>query len=153
MKADFTEIRGYSDEYFDAVAAAERLCFSDPWSEDMLRDSFKGERCCAFLAFCENRLAGYIILLDAVDMTEILNVAVLPEMRRRGIAKALLEKAESIAREKGHDALCLEVRASNTPAKELYTSFGFIPAAVRKNYYSSPKEDAVIMLKDITNSV
>ena len=88
-------------------------------------------------------LGGYTAVLDEAD---ILDVAVHPDYRRRGIARRLCEAILADAKKHGVMTVFLEVRQSNCPAISLYKSLGFTECGIRKNYYSSPKEDAVLML-------
>jgi ribosomal-protein-alanine N-acetyltransferase len=76
---------------------------------------------------------------------ELMRIAVHPELRGRGLSRKLMDQLEETAREKGAEALTLEVRKSNRTAIELYKSYGFGEEAVRKNYYENPAEDALIM--------
>ena len=89
-------------------------------------------------------MAGYAGLQTVLDEGSITNVAVLPEFRRRGAARALLE--ELLARGKAMDLafLTLEVRASNAPAIALYTGLGFQEVGRRRGYYEAPREDALL---------
>jgi len=88
---------------------------------------------------------GYVIAHRAADEAEILNLAVVPEGRRRGIGRALVAALlEALARD-GAKAVFLEVRASNTAAHALYRQFRFLPVGRRSRYYRNPTEDAVIL--------
>jgi len=88
---------------------------------------------------------GYIIFSEVVDELHVLNVAVHPEYRRRGIATALLTSLHKMALERGRAFAYLEVRESNKAAQALYLKFGYKPLTKRKAYYSDNHEDAVIM--------
>lgn len=91
------------------------------------------------------RTLGYVIAHRAADEAEILNLAVEPESRRRGIGRALVAALlETLARD-GAKAVFLEVRASNTAAQALYGQFRFLPVGRRSRYYRHPTEDAVIL--------
>ena len=78
----------------------------------------------------------------------MMNIAVHPDFRRQGIAEALVGELVSRLRDNDVHCLLLEVRASNEPAKQLYGKLGFIQVGLRKNYYRSPKEDALILRKE-----
>ena len=84
-------------------------------------------------------------MLDAAD---VMNVAVAPEARRQGVARALLEALEARLRARGVASLSLEVRPSNGPALALYESLGFTEAGRRPGYYRNPREDAWILRKE-----
>jgi ribosomal-protein-alanine N-acetyltransferase len=91
----------------------------------------------------ERRIVGYLICSRYADVWHLMNIAIDPPARRRGIATALLE--EMIARAGGDAAYTLEVRPSNSPAIALYERFGFRSAGTRRRYYQDTGEDALIM--------
>lgn len=136
-------------EHLDALAALERVCFSRPWSRQMLADELDNQ-CAAFLTALEpdtDRVIGYAGLLVAADEGYITNVAVEPSRRRQGVAAQLLQVFDSFARANKLAFLTLEVRPSNEAAIALYRSFGFEEVGRRRNYYDLPKEDALILTK------
>lgn len=139
-------------EHLDGAAELERVCFTDPWSRNMLLEELKND-CASFLAAVDGagNLAGYAGLQVVLDEGYILNVAVRPEFRRKGIAEALLDVFIRFARANGLAFLTLEVRASNHPAILLYGKLGFRGAGRRKNYYEHPKEDAILMTREFGN--
>lgn len=143
------EIFRAEKEHLPGIAALEKLCFAEPWSESALALYLK-EEAVAFAAVDGNRVLGYIGMLFAPDEGQILNLAVLPEARRKGIAKALVAQTIRTAEERALSALSLEVRASNEGAIRLYESFGFLTAGVRKGFYRRPVEDALVMLKSLS---
>lgn len=129
------------------IAQLERECFSSPWSEEMLAQELYNDNASYVVAQGEDgTVLGYAGLQVVLDEGYIDNVAVRPDCRRQGIASALLGAFERFAQ--AHLAfLTLEVRASNTPAIALYEAHGFVREGVRKNYYTNPREDAVIMTR------
>lgn len=129
------------------LADLEKLSFSDPWSEGMLKETLASEHV-GLLTLGEEPL-GYLMLLILPPEGEVLNLAVHPDCRRQGYASALLREGETVLRRKGVEALYLEVRASNIPAIALYKSFGFAAVGRRKRYYRTPVEDALIMKKEL----
>ena len=131
------------------ISVIENVCFSVPWSENAISDFIQNPLCIMFCAKQDSKTAGYIGLYIIAEDCDIANVAVLPQFRGRGIAKKLIEHAESHAKEKGVKKLMLEVRASNIPAISLYEKLGFSVVGIRKNYYTQPKEDALLMDKPI----
>lgn len=136
-------------EHLDALAALERVCFSRPWSRQMLADELDNQ-CAAFLTAIEpetERVIGYAGLLVAADEGYITNVAVDPSRRRQGVAAQLLQVFDNFARANKLAFLTLEVRPSNEAAIALYRSFGFEEVGRRRNYYDLPKEDALILTK------
>ena len=139
-------------DHVPQAAELERLCFSDPWSERMLREHLDNQCAAAIAAVGEDgTLLGYAGLLVVLDEGYITNVAVRPAYRRQGIASDLLGVFERFAR--GHQLafLTLEVRASNAAAIALYEKMGYARVGVRKNYYEHPREDAVIMTREFTD--
>ena len=138
-----------SAEHLDALASLERICFSRPWSRQMLADELDNQ-CAAFLVALEpetDKVIGYAGLLVAADEGYITNVAVFPPYRRRGVAGKLLDVFLRFARANHLAFLTLEVRPSNAAAIALYTRFGFREAGRRRNYYDLPREDALILTR------
>ena len=139
-------------DHLDEVAELERICFTTPWSRNMLVEELQND-CAAFLVALddEDHVAGYAGLLVVLDEGYITNVAVRPECRRNGIAQKLLQVFLDFAQAHKLAFLTLEVRASNYGAIALYGSRGFRSMGRRKNYYEHPKEDAIIMTKEFTD--
>ena len=136
-------------EHLDEVAALERVCFSSPWSRNMLAEELDNA-CSAYLVALDKEdggVVGYAGLLVVADEGYITNVAVRPESRRGGVASALLDVFVDFAVGNQLAFLTLEVRASNYGAIALYGSRGFRGVGRRPNYYEHPKEDAVIMTR------
>ena len=135
--------------HLDEVAELERICFSTPWSRNMLAEELENA-CSAFLVAEDDtgKVAGYAGLQVILDEGYITNVAVRPECRRNGIAGKLLQVFLDFGQANHLAFLTLEVRASNYDAIALYGSRGFRSVGRRKNYYEHPREDAVIMTKE-----
>lgn len=133
-------------DHLDEVAELERICFSTPWSRNMLAEELDN-LLSAFLVALDDqdRVVGYAGVQVVLDEGYITNVAVRPECRRQGIAARLLQVFLDFARANRLAFLTLEVRASNYDAIALYGSRGFRSVGRRKNYYEHPKEDAIIM--------
>ncbi len=128
------------------VAAIERQCFPDPWSEQMLQDHLDNQCAAALVAKgADGVILGYAGLLVVLDEGYLTNIAVRPEYRRRGIAADILRVFENFARGNQLAFLTLEVRASNAAAIALYQKAGYREAGRRRDYYEHPREDAVIM--------
>ncbi len=135
-------------KHLDEMAAIENECFSMPWSRQSIADELVNEFACYFVAEDERgAVAGYAGMHLIVDEAYITNVAVRSDLRRVGIATALLNRLGTIAREGGIRRVTLEVRESNDPARRCYERLGFHPIAVRKGYYIAPNEDAIIYEK------
>jgi len=139
-------------EHLDEVAELERICFSVPWSRNMLAEELDN-MLSAFLVALDNSgaVVGYAGLQVVLDEGYITNVAVRPECRRQGIAGKLLQVFLDFAQGNKLAFLTLEVRASNYDAIALYGSRGFRSVGRRKNYYEHPKEDAIIMTREFTD--
>ncbi len=136
-------------DHLDEVAELEQVCFSTPWSRNMLAEELDNA-CSAFLVALDDqgRVAGYAGLQVILDEGYITNVAVQPEYRRQGVAGQLLAVFLNFAKGNHLAFLTLEVRASNYGAIALYGGLGFRSVGRRKNYYEHPKEDAIIMTKE-----
>lgn len=133
-------------DHLDCVEEIERLCFSTPWSkksfEEGLSNSFTQSY---FTAILDGQTVGYICLFHLFEEGELLNIAVDPAKRGMGIGQAMIDMMMGYLKGKNVSRITLEVRESNTAAKNLYTKNGFSPIAVRKNYYTSPLENGIVM--------
>ncbi len=141
------EIRRMIADDAPGVAELEREIFSDPWSE---KDIFSyicmnGGMC--YSAVSGGKIVAYIIGRVIPPEGEIYRIATAPDHRRRGIAYRLLDYAAKTERGRGLESLFLEVRSRNVPARNLYHAYGFREIGLRKNYYSDPTDDAVVMLR------
>lgn len=134
------------------VAALEKLCFSDPWSENSVASELKNELACWFVAEQDGIVVGYIGSQTVMGETDMMNVAVHPDYRRRGIAEALVTALVEELKKRESLCLTLEVRVSNASARRLYDKLGFEQIGLRRNYYRSPKEDALILKKRFETS-
>ena len=143
-----TEIKKVTEDMLADIAALERECFAEPWSETSL-GLLLGERAVGFAAFVDGRLAAYAGMTYVLDEGQITNIATYPEFRRQGLARALLDALDGYSKENGIAFLSLEVRESNTAARALYASCGWCDVGVRKNFYKLPTEDAIVMTKTL----
>lgn len=139
------EIRKAQGNDIAEIAALERECFSDPWSEESLRDTVGT---LTLVATEGSTVLGYIITRCVAGEAELFRICVKEEARRHGTGRLLLMRGIEAAREDGAGEMFLEVRSQNTPARALYSKAGFKEAGIRKNYYSDPQDDAVIMVLD-----
>ena len=136
-------------DHLDEVAELERVCFTTPWSRNMLAEELDNYLSAFLVALDDNdNVAGYAGLQAVLDEGYITNVAVRPDCRRQGIAGKLLQVFLDFAKGNHLAFLSLEVRASNYDAIALYGSRGFRSVGRRKNYYEHPREDAIIMTKE-----
>jgi [ribosomal protein S18]-alanine N-acetyltransferase len=132
--------------HISAVANIEKVCFASPWTEEGIAEELKNPLA-HFLVAVGEEVMGYIGVHEICGEGSITNVAVLPNFRCKGIGKALVSAAIKGAKERNCEFITLEVRKSNFPAISLYSSLGFEQVGLRKNFYSSPNEDAVLMTK------
>ena len=131
------------ERHLDTLAEIEKACFHAPWSADMLREELgKG---IFLVAEQDGAVAGYVGCQTVLDEGYITNVAVSPDCRRQGIGRALIAELPERAKRAGLAFVTLEARASNAPAITLYEGAGFRRVGVRKNFYTAPAEDAVLM--------
>jgi ribosomal-protein-alanine N-acetyltransferase len=137
-----------SREYLDQIIAIERASFSDPWTRGMFESELDVEaRGYARGAMRRHHLVGYLFAVIIPDEAHVGNVAVAPAERRRGVAQELLDQLMKDAYEAGVRRVTLEVRASNHTARKFYYKNHFLDVAIRKNYYRSPVEDAIVMYR------
>ena len=130
------------------VALLEKLCFSDPWSEKSVAGELENPLAYWLVAVEEEMVTGYIGSQTVLDETDMMNVAVHPDHRRKGIAEALVMELEKALKDLGSHSLTLEVRESNEPARKLYEKLGFVQVGKRPRYYRNPREDALILRKE-----
>ena len=136
-------------DHLDEVAELERVCFSVPWSRNMLKEELDNALSALLVALDDDgRVVGYAGVQVILDEGYITNVAVRPDCRRQGIAGKLLQVFLDFAQANKLAFLTLEVRASNYDAIALYGSRGFRSVGRRKNYYEHPREDAIIMTRN-----
>jgi [ribosomal protein S18]-alanine N-acetyltransferase len=136
-----------SDEDLDGVLALEEASFNNPTTREWYEAELKRPEVCFIyvLRTPERPVAAFCAFWLVADQAHINNLAVCPELRGRGLGTQLLENLVLEAARLGATELTLEVRASNTPALRLYEHAGFHRAGVRKNYYTTPVEDALIL--------
>ena len=139
------ELVKLTEAHIPQMVELEKLCFSMPWTADMIRSELNNPRCLYLAAGDGDTLVGSIGVQTVLDEGYINNVAVRPEYRRRGIAAALISLLAEQAQAIGLAFMTLEVRESNVPAIALYEKLGFTIVGKRKNYYEKPREDAILM--------
>lgn len=132
------------------VAALEKQCFSQPWSQRVLESELENPNAVFFVAKCGAQVAGYVGMHRVLDEGYIANVAVDEGFRRRGVATALLKRLFAFARREKLGFVTLEVRESNEAAVAFYRKLGFGEVGRRKNFYAAPVEDAVLMTAFLT---
>ena len=133
-----------------AIEEIERTSYPTPWSRSM----FAGELakpssiCLGAVEADTDELVGYLIISRYVDAWHVMNIAVAPGHRRRGIARSLMERLFEVTARDAHRGYTLEVRVSNEAAIRLYEELGFRTRGIRRGYYTDNREDALIMWKD-----
>ena len=135
-------------DHVSHVAQLEKECFHDPWSENSIGSELKNPLSLWLVAVDGRQVAGYVGSQSVMGEADMMNIAVSSRYRRMGIAQELVERLVTLLRDKDVYSLTLEVRASNEPAKALYSKLGFAPVGRRPNYYRNPKEDALILRKE-----
>jgi len=151
MTTEILTIRPLAYADLPQVIAIERRAFATPWSLAMFVLELSKPSSVCLAALSERRIAGYLVCSRYADVWHLMNIAVDPASRRRGIARALLEAL--LQRAGREEPYTLEVRPSNTPAIALYEQFGFRSAGVRPRYYQDTGEDALIMWRATESSI
>lgn len=133
----------------DEVCRIESLSFPTPWPRSLFTEELKNPLSHSYVASIEEDhkriVVGYIIYWVVLDEAHIINVAVHPEYRRKGIGEGLVSFVIETCKGLGLERIFLEVRRSNVAARRLYRKLGFEVIGVRKGYYSDTKEDAIVM--------
>ena len=132
-----------------AIAELERVCFSDPWSENSISSELNNPLSYWLVAEDNGVIAGYVGSQSVLDAADMMNIAVSSDYRRQGIGQALIESLVAHLLQKNVIALLLEVRVSNIPAVALYEKLGFEQVGRRRGYYHNPREDALILRKEL----
>jgi len=144
------ELRKLELRHLSEIEAIERASYPTPWSRSMFASELAKPSSLSVGAFEPDggALLGYLIISRYVDAWHVMNVAVHPDHRRRGIARMLLERLFSDTAGDARRGYTLEVRVSNAAAIELYESLGFRSRGIRRGYYTDNREDALIMWRD-----
>ena len=137
-----------NETHIEPIAEIEKRCFSDPWSVNSIGSELKNSLSLWLVAQDGDRVAGYVGSQTVLGEADMMNIAVATSHRRCGIAQNLVEALVAQLRKKEAYQLTLEVRASNDPAVALYEKLGFAQVGRRPNYYTKPKEDALILRKE-----
>ena len=139
------KIEKMTSSHIEEIAKLEKECFSSPWSEAGLKSELDNKFAHFFVAFSDEKIAGYIGSHNVLGEVYITNVAVFSEFRRNGIGKTLVEFLVDEIKAENADVVTLEVRKSNLNAISLYEKCGFEKVGERKNFYEKPAEDAILM--------
>ncbi len=136
------------DTHVPQIAELETVCFSDPWSEKSVASELTNPLSLWLVAMDGETVAGYIGSQAVEGEADVMNIAVHPDYRRRGIARELVNRLVTALAERKNYSLALEVRQSNAPAIALYESLGFHQVGMRPNYYRNPRENGLIFKKE-----
>ena len=141
-----TRIRVATIHDLSAIMDIEHLSFTTPWTADAMEQEIESRDWSrVIVATVEGEVVGFMVYWVVVNELHLLNLAVDPTWRRRGIGRAMVRYLVELAEDNYLSSLFLEVRVSNKPAQKLYREFGFKPVAIRQNYYSDDGEDAIVM--------
>ncbi|HHW07310.1 MAG TPA: ribosomal protein S18-alanine N-acetyltransferase [Clostridia bacterium] len=139
-----------AEEHLDQVLAIEQVSFPTPWSRNSyLRELSDNQFAYYYVCLLGDKVLGYMGMWLIIDEAHVTTIAVHPDYRGRALGRVLLEELMARAAALGADKITLEVRPSNHVAQRLYRRVGFVPAGIRKGYYTDTKEDAIIMWKHL----
>ncbi|OGU15963.1 MAG: ribosomal-protein-alanine N-acetyltransferase [Geobacteraceae bacterium GWC2_53_11] len=139
-------IRPMAPADLDAILNIEQASFSVPWQREHFEHEMAAPHSFPFVAESSGSIVGYVCLMSLFEEAQILDIAVAPQQRGKGIAQLLMDHAVAVAREKKAEVLALEVRSTNSSAITLYERCGFVRTGVREKYYEG-RDDAVLMEK------
>jgi len=132
----------------DEVVRIENVVYAFPWTRGNFLDSIDSGYETWIIRDGSNALAGYFLLMQAMDEAHLLNITVSAEFQHRGLGRMLLDKVVELSRSKAIRSVLLEVRPSNQHALSIYKRYGFSQIGIRRNYYPAPhdkREDAIVM--------
>jgi [ribosomal protein S18]-alanine N-acetyltransferase len=133
------------------VVEIENASMPSPWSKELFEEELRREAAHYFVIEEEGRVAGYMGYWEAPQEAHIINLAISPWFRKRGLGQMMIEHCMDFAWKRGAGLATLEVRESNEAARRLYEKCGFRTVAIRKKYYSDNQEDAIVMIREITD--
>ena len=144
------ELRRLELRDLSAIERIERASYPTPWSRSMFASELAkpSSICLGAFDLASDELVGYLVISRYVDAWHVMNVAVAPAQRRRGIATSLLERLFEVTARDARRGYTLEVRVSNDAAIRLYEALGFRARGIRRGYYTDNREDALIMWRD-----
>jgi ribosomal-protein-alanine N-acetyltransferase len=147
------ELRALGRKDLDGLEVIERQSYPSPWSRSMFSAELEKPGALAIGAYLDtDELVGFAIASRYVDAWHVMNVAVAPSYRRRGVAQAMLERLFEATASDPRRGNTLEVRVSNAEAIRLYERLGFEARGIRRGYYTDNREDALIMWRESTPS-
>ena len=148
-KNDEVIVRALKVEDAAAIAELEHQTYSDAWSEKGVMETIENPNTLCLATEKSGKIIGYLLAYTAVDEAEIARITTLKEARRQGIGSCLLDWLEQYCREHKIIKILLDVRENNTDARVFYEKYGFAVDGIRPGFYENPKEDAVLMSKEV----
>lgn len=131
--------------YLTDILNIERSSFPSPWGGEAFAQEVQNPVSRFWGILCDSGLAAYVCFWVAAGEIHLMNIAVHPGMRNRGLGRALMEKVVQTGAEEGVEKIWLEVRPSNRAARALYSGMGFTEVGRRHRYYTDTGEDAIVM--------
>ncbi|GAB4435077.1 MAG: ribosomal protein S18-alanine N-acetyltransferase [bacterium] len=144
-----TKIRIATLEDIENIAEIEKVSFPSPWSKELIREEILFPLSLNLVATINGLIVGYVLSWLIPPEVHILNLAVDPKHRNKGVGRIIIETLFEEASKKGATKFTLEVRNGNVDAICFYQRFGFLTKGVRKGYYQDTGEDALIMWKEV----
>ena len=136
-----------TESHLNEVVKIEEKSFTNPWSRESFYEELLKPLSFKFVALENGKVVGFAVLDTVLDEGNLLDIAVDESNRRNGVGRILMNALFEVAKEKSLSFITLEVRESSSPAIALYEAFGFERVGMRKNYYSKPNENALLMTK------
>jgi ribosomal-protein-alanine N-acetyltransferase len=140
-------IRDIQEDDLPAVMEIEQISFTAPWSEQDFLNEMYNKSALSKVAVFEGNIIGYLCVNYHLHESHILNLAVHPDFRRKGVATILMAEATRELKKRGCAFMHLKVRVSNTGTHRFYELIGFTVESTRKKYYDNPDEDALVMIR------
>ena len=136
-------------EHIKAIAEIEKSTFTHPASENALKMFVEGNDAFCVVLLEDGDLGSYCTVTTVLDEAQIINVATAEQYKRQGCADAVISGVIDECKRRDIVSISLEVRESNVPAIALYEKLGFVVAGKRKNFYTDPRENALVMIKNL----
>lgn len=152
MQIKYTIVRFAEEKDIETISRLERENFQDAWSKKAIQETISNQH--AFIVVAEqlSQIIGYCIIYHVLDEGEIARIAVDKTCRRQGVGKQMLDFVKTLSEQQQESSkimrLLLDVRESNIAARKFYENYGFCEDGIRKNFYDSPREHAVLMKID-----
>jgi [ribosomal protein S18]-alanine N-acetyltransferase len=136
-------------EDLEQVVEIEKASMPSPWSKELFEEELKRDRARYFVGEIDGQVAGYMGYWEAPEEAHIINLAIAPRFRQKGLGFQMMEYCLRFAYNQGGRLATLEVRESNEAALKLYEKMNFRTVAIRKKYYSDNQENAIVMLREL----